>query len=93
MPEKLDPKEISIIKQLILYPEIVEQSLKSFNPSYYFKLHIRTCKRFNSFYQNVSILGAENIATKNFRLMILKNVAKNLINSCNLLGIKLPQRM
>ena len=28
MPDKLDPKEVLIIKQLILYPEIIEQSLK-----------------------------------------------------------------
>ena len=93
MPDKLNPKEVLIIKQLILYPEIIEQSLKSFNPAIISNYIYELVKRFNSFYQNVSILGAESITTKNFRLMLLKNVAMNLINSCGLLGIKLPQKM
>ena len=92
-PQKLDPKEISIIKQLILYPEIVEQSLKSLSPAIISNYIYELVKRFNSFYQNITILGAKSIVKKNFRLMLLKNVAKNLNNSCSLLGIKLPQRM
>ena len=93
MPEKLDPKEISIIKQLILYPEIVELSLKSLSPAIISNYIYELVKRFNSFYQNISILGSKSIITKNFRLMLLRNVSKNLKNSCNLLGISLPTRM
>ena len=93
LPEKLDPKEISIIKQLILYPEIVEQSLKNLSPAIISNYIYELVKKFNSFYQNVSILGAENLNTKNFRLLLLKNVARNLKNSCSLLGISLPDSM
>ena len=93
LPEKLDPKEISIIKQLILYPEIVEQSLKNLSPAIISNYIYELVKKFNSFYQNVSILGAESVITKNFRLMLLKNVARNLKNSCSLLGISLPHSM
>ena len=93
LPEKLDPKEISIIKQLILYPEIVEQSLKNLSPAIISNYIYDLVKKFNSFYQNISILGAENITTKNFRLLLLKNVARNLKNSCSLLGISLPDSM
>jgi arginyl-tRNA synthetase len=93
MPEKLDSKEILIIKQLIIYPEIVEQALNSLSPAIISNYIFELVKRFNSFYQNVTILGAESISTKNFRLILLKNVAKNLNNSCGLLGIKLPKRM
>ena len=92
-PEKLDPKEITIIKQLILYPEIVEQSLKNLSPAIISNYIYELVKKFNSFYQNISILGAENITTKNFRLLLLKNVARNLKNSCSLLGISLPDSM
>ena len=93
LPEKLDPKEISIIKQLILYPDIIEQSLKSLSPAIISNYIYELVKRFNSFYQNITILGAKSVVKKNFRLMLLKNVAKNLNNSCGLLGIKLPQKM
>ena len=93
MPEKLDTKEILIIKQLILYPEIVEQSLKSLSPAIISNYIYELVKRFNSFYQNITILGSKSNATKNFRLKLLKNVATNLNNSCSLLGMRLPQRM
>jgi len=93
LPEKLDPKEISIIKQLILYPEIVEQSLKNLSPAIISNYIYELVKKFNSFYQNISILGAESDICKNFRLMLLKNVARNLKNSCSLLGISLPDSM
>ena len=93
MPEKLDTKEILIIKQLILYPEIVEQSLKSLSPAIISNYIYELVKRFNSFYQNITILGSKSNVTKNFRLKLLKNVATNLNNSCSLLGMRLPQRM
>ena len=93
LPEKLDPKEISIIKQLILYPEIVEQSLKNLSPATISNYIYDLVKKFNSFYQNISILGAENIIIKNFRILLLRNVARNLKNSCSLLGISLPDSM
>ena len=93
LPEKLEPKEISIIKQLILYPEIVEQSLKNLSPAIISNYIYDLVKKFNSFYQNISILGAENIIIKNFRLLLLRNVARNLKNSCSLLGISLPDSM
>ena len=93
LPKKLDPKEISIIKQLILYPEIVEQSLKNLSPAIISNYIYDLVKKFNSFYQNISILGAENIIIKNFRLLLLRNVARNLKNSCSLLGISLPDSM
>ena len=88
LPEKLDPKEISIIKQLILYPEIVEQSLKNLSPAIISNYIYDLVKKFNSFYQNISILGAENITIKNFRLLLLINVARNLKNSCRFVGYK-----
>ena len=93
LPEKLDLKETSIIKQLILYPEIVEQSLKNLSPAIISNYIYDLVKKFNSFYQNISILGAENIIIKNFRLLLLRNVARNLKNSSSLLGISLPDSM
>ncbi len=93
LPEKIDPKEILVIKQLILYPEIVEQSLKNLSPAIISNYIYELVKRFNSFYQNISILGAKSVIVRNWRLMLLKNVAKNLDDSCRLLGISLPKRM
>ena len=71
----------------------MEQSLKNLSPAIISNYIYDLVKKFNSFYQNISILGAENITTKNFRLLLLINVARNLKNSCSLLGISLPDSM
>ena len=92
-PNKIDSKEVLIIKQLINYPEVIEQALKTYSPALISNYIYELVKRFNSFYQNISILGAKELVTKNFRLMLLRNVALNLRNSCALLGISLPNRM
>ena len=92
-PEKIETKEILIIKHLISYPEVLEQSLINFSPALISNYIFELVKKFNSFYQNVTILGAENPEIKNFRLLLLKHVSNNLKNSCYLLGINLPKRM
>ena len=92
-PNKIDSKEVLIIKQLINYPEVIEQALKTYSPALISNYIYELVKRFNSFYQNISILGSKEPDTKNFRLMLLRNVALNLKNSCALLGISLPNRM
>ena len=92
-PNKIDSREVLIIKQLINYPEVIEQALKTYSPALVSNYIYELVKRFNSFYQNISILGAKELVTKNFRLMLLRNVALNLRNSCALLGISLPNRM
>ena len=92
-PNKIDSREVLIIKQLINYPEVIEQALKTYSPALVSNYIYELVKRFNSFYQNIPILGSKEPDTKNFRLMLLRNVALNLKNSCALLGISLPNRM
>jgi arginyl-tRNA synthetase len=50
-------------------------------------------KEFNSFYQNVSILGADNELEKVFRVQLSHVVANTIKNGFGLLGIKVPERM
>ncbi|NNL80854.1 MAG: hypothetical protein HKO67_10230, partial [Flavobacteriaceae bacterium] len=48
---------------------------------------------FNSFYQSVSILGADNLNQKIFRVQLSKMVGSTIKNAFNLLGIDVPERM
>jgi len=50
-------------------------------------------KEFNSFYQNVSILGEENEEKKIFRVQLSQKVADVIKSAFSLLGIEVPNRM
>jgi arginyl-tRNA synthetase len=50
-------------------------------------------KEFNSFYQNVSILGEDNLDKKVFRIQLSKSVSQVIKNAFGLLGISVPERM
>jgi arginyl-tRNA synthetase len=50
-------------------------------------------KKFNGFYQNNSILKAEDSNIVAFRLLISKNVGDVIKHAMNCLGIQVPKRM
>lgn len=50
-------------------------------------------KDFNSFYQNVSILGADTTEEKSFRVELSKTVGQTIKNAFSILGIEVPERM
>ena len=89
----IDLKEKEILKQLIIYPEVIKQAGKTFSPALIANFLYDLVKVFNSFYQNISILGERDINLKNFRLVLTKNVGDTIFNSCSLLGIETPERM
>ena len=89
----IDLKEKEILKQLIIYPEVIKQAGKTLSPALIANFLYDLVKVFNSFYQNISILGERDINLKNFRLILTKNVGDIIFNSCSLLGIETPERM
>jgi len=89
----LHEKERELIKQLQLFPETVQQAAAQHSPALIANYTYDLVKAFNSFYQNVSILGAD---TKNeivFRVQLSNAVAKTIKNAFSLLGIDVPERM
>ena len=50
-------------------------------------------KEFNSFYQQVSILGETDLAKRNLRVVIAKEVGEVIQNAFSLLGIEVPKQM
>lgn len=89
----LHEKERELIKQLQLFPETVQQAAAQHSPALIANYTYDLVKAFNSFYQNVSILGAD---TKNeivFRVQLSNAVAKTIKNAFSLLGINVPERM
>lgn len=90
---ELHIKEKELIKQLELYPEVIQQAAKSYSPALIANYTYDLVKEFNSFYQNVSILGEENGDKKVFRVQLSKKVADTIQSAFRLLGIDVPERM
>ncbi|TYP96760.1 arginyl-tRNA synthetase [Tenacibaculum adriaticum] len=89
----LHEKEKELIKQLELYPEVIQLAAKKYSPAVIANYTYDLVKEFNSFYQNVHILGEENIDKKIFRVQLSKKVADTIKSAFSLLGIQVPERM
>ena len=89
----LHVKEKELIKQLQLFPETIQLAATNYSPALIANYTYDLVREFNSFYQNVSILGAENDNEKNFRIHLAKAVSNVIKTSFGLLGIDVPKRM
>ncbi len=89
----IDEREKEIIKHLLDYPAVVQQAAAQYSPALIANYSYDLVKLFNSFYQNISILGEEDAAQRDFRITLSKEVSLILQQSMSLLGIQLPSRM
>jgi arginyl-tRNA synthetase len=89
----LHPKEKELIKQIQLFPEVIQDAAKNHSPALVANYTYDLVKEFNSFYQNVSILGEEDFDKKVFRVQLSKKVANTIKSAFHLLGIEVPERM
>ena len=89
----LDEKERDVIKQLGNYPEAVALAGTQYSPALIANYIYDLVKSYNTFYQNVSVLGSDHADQKNFRIALSQKVAEVIGNGCSLLGITVPDRM
>jgi arginyl-tRNA synthetase len=89
----LNEKEKELLKQLQLYPEVVSAAADAHSPAVIANYTYDLVKEFNSFYQNVTILGTEDETEKKFRVQLAKMVGEVIKSSFALLGIQVPERM
>ena len=89
----IDEREKEIIKHLLDYPVVVQQAASQYSPALIANYSYDLVKLFNSFYQNISILGEEDVAQRDLRITLSKEVSLILHQSMSLLGIELPSRM
>jgi arginyl-tRNA synthetase len=89
----LHEKEKELIKQVQLFPEVIQNAAESHSPALIANYTYDLVKEFNSFYQQVSILGEEHHDKKVFRVQLSKSVGNTIKNAFQLLGIEVPERM
>ncbi|WP_353077874.1 arginine--tRNA ligase [Flavobacterium sp.] len=90
---ELHEKEKELIKQVQLFPEVIQSAAENHSPALIANYTYDLVKEFNSFYQNVSILGEDNLDKKVFRVQLSKSVSQVIKNAFGLLGINVPERM
>ncbi|WP_439553862.1 arginine--tRNA ligase [Flavobacterium macrobrachii] len=91
--EVLHNKEKELIKQIELYPEVIQNAAQNHSPALIANYTYDLVKEYNSFYQSVSILGEDNLDKKIFRVQLSKKVADTIKSGFTLLGIEVPERM
>jgi arginyl-tRNA synthetase len=89
----LHPKEKELIKQIELFPEVIQSAAHNHSPALVANYTYELVKEYNSFYQTVSILGEENLDKKVFRVQLSKKVSDTIKLAFGLLGIDVPERM
>ncbi|RAJ10078.1 arginine--tRNA ligase [Arenibacter echinorum] len=89
----LHEKEKELLKQLQLFPETIQLAAENYSPALIANYTYDLVKEFNSFYQNVSILGEQDQNKKIFRVQLAKKVSEVIKSAFELLGIQVPDRM
>lgn len=89
----LHPKEKELLKQLAIFPEVIQDAAKNHSPAVIANYTYDLVKEYNSFYQAVPILGTDVETDKIFRVQLSKKVADTIATAFKLLGIDVPERM
>ena len=89
----LNEDETIVIKSLLQFSDVVDQAARNFSPAVLANYTYELVKKYNSFYQNNSILKAESEQSIAFRLLLSMKVGEVIKASMNCLGIQVPNRM
>ena len=91
--EELHEKEKELVKQIQLFPEVIQNAAQNHSPALIANYTYDLVKEYNSFYQSVHILGEVDLTKKIFRVQLSQKVAEVIKSAFTLLGIEVPERM
>ena len=91
--EELHEKEKELVKQIELFPEVIQNAAQNHSPALIANYTYDLVKEYNSFYQSVHILGEVDLTKKIFRVQLSQKVAEVIKYAVQLLGIAVPERM
>ncbi|HET8573606.1 MAG TPA: arginine--tRNA ligase [Edaphocola sp.] len=91
--ESLFPLEKKLLLQLEQFPVALEQAAREYNPAAVCNYAFKLAQSFNSFFDQHSVIRAENSSKKLLRLRIALLTRTILEKSLFLLGIQAPERM
>jgi len=86
-------EEKKLVKTLLDFPEAVKNAAREYNPAIITQYLFNLAKTYNNFYQNHSVLSADNPTSKNLRLHLTSQTKKVIKSGLELLGIEAPEVM
>jgi arginyl-tRNA synthetase len=89
----LHESERELIKQMLDFPQVLEEAANSYSPALIANYTYELVKRYNHFYQSITILNEENEVLRTMRVTLSKNVRTIINRSMQMLGIDVPERM
>ncbi|WP_432411572.1 arginine--tRNA ligase [Rasiella sp. SM2506] len=92
-PMELHEKEKKLLKILQQFPDVIQMAAGNYSPALVANYTYDLVKEFNSFYQNVSIFGAEHSTEIAFRVSLCDAVGSVIKTAFSLLGIQVPDKM
>ena len=90
---KIGIKEIELIKLLRKFTETVSSAATGFSPAIIANYCYELSREYNQFYHDYSILGEDDAALRNFRLVLSSLTSEVIFTGMWLLGIEMPERM
>ena len=91
--QDLNHKEVSLIRLMHDFPEVVGEASRVLNPSLIANFLYELAKEFNQFYHDHSILSADTSAQVSQRLLLAEATGNIIESGMELLGIEVPERM
>ena len=89
---KLSVDEVELIDLLARFPREVQRAANDLRPLLIANYSFEVARAFSNFYNKCPVLSADD-ETKDFRLRLVAGTKQVIINSLNLLGIKVPEVM
>ncbi|MDD4820384.1 MAG: arginine--tRNA ligase [Flavobacteriales bacterium] len=89
----LDPREENIIKNIANFPSVIQKAAAAQSPAQVANYVYDLVKEYNSYYQNVPMLSAEDENVKTFRVQLSDMVGRVIKNAMATMGIDVPERM
>jgi arginyl-tRNA synthetase len=90
-PLKL-PEELSIIKRILMFPELIEKMALSLEPHLITHYLLSLCGEFHSYYNKHRVVSDDTDLT-NARLILVKALGIVIKNSLDILGVMAPEEM
>jgi len=90
---RYNKQETDILRYIYRWPEVVEEAAGRYAPNLVCSYLFELAGRYNTFYNQHSILGADKAEAKEFRLALTAAVGQVIKNGLFLLGIAAPERM
>jgi arginyl-tRNA synthetase len=89
----LNDDEKLLLNMLGQCRQVIADAAKDYSPALVANYAYAMAKEYHRYYHDVKVLHAEAEGAKGFRLTLIKIIADTLLNTMDLLGIEMPDRM